>query len=66
MTEERASPIRIQTEVSQKASEPSPEGAVPAIVAEKLNLSYGKNHVLHDISMEIEEKRVTAFIGPSG
>ena len=66
MTEERASPIRIQTAVSQKASEPSPEGAVPAIVAEKLNLSYGKNHVLHDISMEIEEKRVTAFIGPSG
>ncbi len=66
MTEERASPIRIQTEVSQKASEPSPSGAVPAIVAEKLNLSYGANHVLHDISMEIEERRVTAFIGPSG
>ena len=66
MTEERASPIRIQTEVSQKASEPSREGVAPAIVAEKLNLSYGKNHVLHDISMEIEEKRVTAFIGPSG
>jgi phosphate transport system ATP-binding protein len=66
MTEERASPIRIQTEVSPKASEPSPAGSVPAIVADKLNLSYGTNHVLHDISMEIEERRVTAFIGPSG
>jgi phosphate transport system ATP-binding protein len=66
MTDERASPIRIQTEVSPNASEPSRAGAVPAIVAEKLNLSYGTNHVLHDISMEIEEKRVTAFIGPSG
>ncbi len=66
MTDERASPIRIQTEVSRNASEPSPAGAVPAIVADKLNLSYGANHVLHDISMEIEEKRVTAFIGPSG
>jgi phosphate transport system ATP-binding protein len=66
MTEERPSPIRIHTEVSKKASEPVREGAAHAIVAEKLNLSYGKNHVLHDISMEIEEKRVTAFIGPSG
>ena len=66
MTDERASPIRIQTEVSSKASEPSPAGSAPAIVAEKLNLSYGTNHVLHDISMEIEERRVTAFIGPSG
>ena len=66
MTDERASPIRIQTEVSQKASEPSAAGALPAIVADKLNLSYGTNHVLHDVSMEIEERRVTAFIGPSG
>jgi len=31
-----------------------------------LNLSYGDNHVLHDVSMEIEDRRVTAFIGPSG
>ena len=66
MTEERASPIRIQTEVSQKAKDPVREGALSAIVADKLNLSYGTNHVLHDISMEIEERRVTAFIGPSG
>ncbi len=66
MTDERASPIRIQTEVSRNASEPLPAGAAPAIVAEKLNLSYGANHVLHDISMEIQERRVTAFIGPSG
>ncbi|HRB12611.1 MAG TPA: phosphate ABC transporter ATP-binding protein PstB [Vicinamibacteria bacterium] len=36
------------------------------MVADKLNLSYGTNHVLHDVSMEIEERRVTAFIGPSG
>jgi len=66
MTDERASPIRIQTEVSRNASEPLPAGVAPAIVAEKLNLSYGANHVLHDISMQIEERRVTAFIGPSG
>jgi phosphate transport system ATP-binding protein len=65
MTDERA-PIRIQTEVSARSSEPAPAGGAPAIVADKLNLSYGSNHVLHDISMEIQERRVTAFIGPSG
>ncbi|HVR41265.1 MAG TPA: phosphate ABC transporter ATP-binding protein PstB [Thermoanaerobaculia bacterium] len=27
---------------------------------------YGEAHVLHDIQMDIPEKRVTAFIGPSG
>jgi phosphate transport system ATP-binding protein len=66
MTDERASPIRIHTEVVHR--EPAaPETKVEhAIVAEKLNLSYGANHVLHDISMEIEERKVTAFIGPSG
>ncbi len=31
-----------------------------------VNLSYGDNHVLHDITMDIEDRRVTAFIGPSG
>jgi phosphate transport system ATP-binding protein len=31
-----------------------------------VNLSYGDNHVLHDISMDIDERMVTAFIGPSG
>lgn len=32
----------------------------------KVNLFYGNNHVLKDISMKIKEKEVTAFIGPSG
>ena len=36
------------------------------IVVRDLNFHYGKHHALHDISMEIVEKRVTAFIGPSG
>lgn len=31
-----------------------------------LTLLYGPNAALHNISMEIPEKRVTAFIGPSG
>lgn len=33
---------------------------------EKLNLSYGENHVLKDINLELYKNQVTAFIGPSG
>lgn len=36
------------------------------VVTEKLNLHYGTHHALKDISMEIEENKVTALIGPSG
>ena len=36
------------------------------IQAENLNVYYGPNHALKDVSMQIREKAVTAFIGPSG
>jgi phosphate transport system ATP-binding protein len=55
--------IRIRTEVKAAAV------AAPAPVAIELrdvNLSYGDNHVLHDINADIGERQVTAFIGPSG
>ncbi len=32
----------------------------------KLNFFYGKNHALHDVSMDVATNRVTAMIGPSG
>jgi phosphate transport system ATP-binding protein len=57
--------IRITTEV--KPQDPaSAETRSADIVIKNCNLSYGDNHVLHDISMDIEDRRVTAFIGPSG
>ena len=34
--------------------------------AQGLNFYYGAKHALHDISVDIPENRVTAFIGPSG
>jgi phosphate transport system ATP-binding protein len=34
--------------------------------AANLNFFYGDFHALHDISVEIPEKRITALIGPSG
>src|SRR5258706_2860269 len=57
--------LRIQTEVKTQ-SIADREVREPEIVIKDVNLSYGDNHVLHDISMEIEDRRVTAFLGPSG
>jgi len=55
--------LRIKTEVkAREAASPADTG----IVIKDINLSYGENHVLHDITMDIDDKRVTAFIGPSG
>lgn len=34
--------------------------------AKALNLWYGQNHALHDVSIDIPEHEITAFIGPSG
>ena len=56
--------IRIHTEVRQDA--PHAGTGRTAIELAQVNLSYGTNHVLHDINMDIGEKMVTAFIGPSG
>ena len=36
------------------------------IEAKNVNVFYGDNHVLKDISLTIKENTVTAFIGPSG
>jgi phosphate transport system ATP-binding protein len=57
--------IRITTEVKPlNAASAATHSA--DIVIKNCNLSYGDNHVLHDITMDIEDRRVTAFIGPSG
>jgi phosphate transport system ATP-binding protein len=36
------------------------------IEAKNVNVYYGENHVLKDITLSIKENTVTAFIGPSG
>jgi len=55
--------IRIRTEVRASAG---PSTAPCAITLKDVNFSYGTNHVLHDVNVDVDEKRVTAFIGPSG
>ncbi len=42
------------------------EAAKPKIVVRNLDFYYGETRALNNISMEIPEYRVTAFIGPSG
>ena len=38
----------------------------PILEAKQLNLWYGPNHALHDVSIAIQAHEITAFIGPSG
>ena len=38
----------------------------PILEAKSLNLWYGQNHALHDVSVAIPERQITAFSGPSG
>ncbi len=53
-----------------KAPEGSPSGeageSAVKIAARDLNFYYGKFHALKNVSVEILQNRVTAFIGPSG
>jgi phosphate transport system ATP-binding protein len=60
--------LRIRTEVKRNtaASAELAPSSGPDIVCRNVNLAYGDNHVLHDITMDVDERRVTALIGPSG
>jgi len=74
-----ASPPSVPTEPSSQTPEHSRSLPVSAssfaavvppspakIVVENLSLFYSEKQALHDVSMDISEKRVTALIGPSG
>jgi phosphate transport system ATP-binding protein len=58
--------LRIKTAVQPRLASDATAPAEAEIACRSVNLAYGDNHVLHDISMEIESRRVTALIGPSG
>ena len=56
-----------QEEVIIKAHYASGKTIVPASFEGKnVNVYYGDNKVIDDVSLQIDEKSVTAFIGPSG
>ena len=58
----------ITTEVQAESNDQSASltGAGTAVAARDLNVYYGDEQAINDVSMEIPEKRVTALIGPSG
>jgi phosphate transport system ATP-binding protein len=55
--------IKIKTEVRAQTSNPA---AATSVSMRNVHLSYGDNRVLHDVTLDIPERQVTAFIGPSG
>ena len=42
------------------------KSALPKVSVQNLNFFYGKNQALHNISLNVAERMVMAFIGPSG
>ena len=64
MATAQPSPPVIKTNV--EFAVPSAGSGAVAIEIRDANLWYGSNQALFDISMDIAEKQVTAFIGPSG
>ncbi|GAB3665537.1 phosphate ABC transporter ATP-binding protein PstB [Halopiger thermotolerans] len=67
-TDERA----VSTTAGETAEETRPEwtdydaDGETKLAVENLNVHYGDDHALKDVSMEIPEQSVTALIGPSG
>ncbi len=58
----RPDPLVMMTSHTQKAAALRPS----KVVADKVNVYYGAKHALKDVSVDIPERAVTAFIGPSG
>ena len=53
-------------ETQMVTDHPSPDPARPAIAIDRLCFDYGAKQVLHEVSLDIPAREITAFIGPSG
>jgi phosphate transport system ATP-binding protein len=58
--------IVLPSATSAEIASPTPEQPSVKMQTRQINAWFGKNHVLHDIDLDIAERRVTALIGPSG
>ena len=59
--------VASKPEINDRMTEPEPTVAARGIIEiEDLDFAYGANHVLHDVTLNIPPRAVTAFIGPSG
>jgi phosphate transport system ATP-binding protein len=57
---------RVKVRELDSHSPPPSAGASAKIAVRDLNFFYGKSQALHNVSLEIPERIVMAFIGPSG
>lgn len=53
-------------EVPKTVGQPKIETGAAKIVCDNVNVYYGDKHAIIDVSVDIGDKEVTAFIGPSG
>src|SRR5688572_21692167 len=62
-----AAPAHLSFAGAARGPAPDPGSAVaPKMSARDVSVSYGEKEALHEVSIEIFQDRVTAFIGPSG
>ncbi len=50
----------------ENAPEPTPVSEDEVLKARGINVWYGDNHAIKDVTLDIQPRKVTAFIGPSG
>ncbi len=58
--------VSLQKITARDSGDPTPSVAAPLIETKNLSLFYGKTQALKNITFDISERVVTAFIGPSG
>ncbi|MEY2439261.1 MAG: phosphate transport system ATP-binding protein [Verrucomicrobiota bacterium] len=60
-------PISLPQQIPRQTDQSQSEVEVAAIIdIDDVDFAYGNHQVLHDISLQIQPRAVTAFIGPSG
>jgi phosphate transport system ATP-binding protein len=61
-------PEILPKELPRQIDAPSPEEATETVMIDvcDLDFNYGEHRVLHDVSLQMPPRAVTAFIGPSG
>ncbi|MFC5133326.1 MULTISPECIES: phosphate ABC transporter ATP-binding protein PstB [Haloferacaceae] len=62
----RSSDSLITTDVETGSNDRTAESRATAVATRDLNVYYGDEQAIDDVSMDIPENRVTALIGPSG
>jgi phosphate transport system ATP-binding protein len=59
-------PVKTESAVAAHPPAPPAPQVPPVIEVDSLDFYYGKSKALHNVSLKIPAKQVTAFIGPSG